>query len=80
MDVAVGKRWEPLLDELVGDGTYTSAEDVVAEGLNLVAARKRKTDDLKATIEAAIARGGRNNNEDLTRRLAAVFGRLGTRS
>lgn len=79
MDVAVAKRWQPLLDELVADGSYASAEDVVAEGLHLVATRKRNFENLKATVEAAIQRGGNNSNEDLTRRLATTFDRLGSR-
>lgn len=58
MNVVVGDCWKPFLDTAVREGGYASKEDVVSEGLRLVEERERKLADLRATIDASIARGG----------------------
>lgn len=69
MDIAVGERWERFLSEVVSEGRYASASEVVLEGLRLVELRERKLQDLRATVQASIAEGGSYTSEE-------VFGAL----
>ena len=73
MDVSVGKRWEAFVESVVADGSYGSVDQVVVEGLRLVQEREAKLAALRETIQAAIARGGRNTIEDVRRRLKLEF-------
>lgn len=65
MNVSVGERWEEFVSEAVRDGRYGSASEVVREGLRLVEEREAKLKDLKATIEASIARGGSHTSDEV---------------
>jgi antitoxin ParD1/3/4 len=55
MNVSVGSRWEQYVEQIVKDGRYGSASEVVREGLRLVEERETKLKALKETIEAALA-------------------------
>lgn len=61
------------MDGLIRDGRYASAEEVVREGLRLVEAREVKLQELRATLNEAIAKGGSYASEDV---MAAVKARL----
>jgi antitoxin ParD1/3/4 len=39
MNVSIGDRWESFVDELVKSGRYSSASEVMREGLRLVEER-----------------------------------------
>jgi antitoxin ParD1/3/4 len=55
MNIRLGDRWQPLIDQAVRSGRFTSAEDVVAEAMRLLEARERDSIELRASIEAALA-------------------------
>lgn len=69
MDVVIGDRWKPFLDTAVREGGYASQTDVVSEGLRLLEERERKLADLRATIDASIARGGSNTADEVIERI-----------
>ncbi len=71
MNVSVGNRWEEFVDRAVKSGRYGSASEVVREGLRLVEEREAKLLALQETLNASIARGGRNTCDDLARALDA---------
>lgn len=55
MNVSLGARWEEFVEAIVKEGRYSSASEVVREGLRLVEEREAKLKDLRATIEASLA-------------------------
>jgi antitoxin ParD1/3/4 len=55
MNVSIGARWEQFVDQIVKDGRYGSASEVVREGLRLVEERETRLKALRETIEAALA-------------------------
>jgi antitoxin ParD1/3/4 len=65
MNVSVGDRWENYIEELLRDGRYGSASEVVREGLRLVEEREQKLAALRETIEASIARGGSRTGDEV---------------
>lgn len=77
MDVAIGARWQPIVDGLVRDGRYSSAEDVVTEGLRLVSQYEDRLATLKTKIALSIARGGANTDEEVE---AAIEAKLASMS
>ena len=58
MNVSLGERWEEFVASAVEQGRYSSASEVVREGLRLVEEREAKLAALRQTIDAAIERGG----------------------
>ena len=70
MNVSLGERWEGFVASIVEQGRYGSASEVVREGLRLVEEREAKLIALRDTIEASIARGGSNNDDDIATALA----------
>lgn len=72
MNVSIGSRWEGFVDDIVKAGRYSSASEVVREGLRLVEERESKLRALRDTINEAIARGGSNTDEDVARHIKAV--------
>jgi antitoxin ParD1/3/4 len=58
MNVSVGGRWEEFIEQAVTTGRYSSASEVVREGLRLVEEREAKLQALRATLEASVAAGG----------------------
>jgi len=71
MNVSIGDRWEEFVDGVVKTGRYSSASEVVREGLRLVEEREAKLQALRDTLNGSIARGGHNSEADLTRALDA---------
>jgi len=65
MNVSIGDRWETFIDAIVKQGRYSSASEVVREGLRLVEEREAKLTALRETLAASIARGGENSLADL---------------
>lgn len=76
MNVSVGARWEDFVDQAVKSGRYGSASEVVREGLRLVEEREAKLQALREKIDASIAGGGENTDEDIDRALAEVDAEL----
>jgi antitoxin ParD1/3/4 len=71
MNVSIGERWEGFIDATVKAGRYGSASEVVREGLRLVEERERKLIALRQHIQAAIAGGGENTDEEVAAQVAA---------
>lgn len=65
MQVAITPLLEEFAVEAVKDGRYASVNAVVNEGLRLLAEKERKLTDLRATIDASIARGGSHTPEEV---------------
>jgi antitoxin ParD1/3/4 len=65
MNVSVGERWEIFVDKIVKEGRYSSASEVVREGLRLVEEREAKLRALREEINAAIEEGGDNSADDI---------------
>jgi antitoxin ParD1/3/4 len=73
MNVSLGPRWEGFVTDIVEQGRYGSASEVVREGLRLVEERETKLKALRETIAASIERGGSFTDEEVR---AAVARRL----
>lgn len=58
MDVKIGDRWMDVVANAIESGRFTSTDDVVQEGLRLVAEREDAFRRLKAKIDRSIERGG----------------------
>ena len=71
MNVSIGDRWEGFVETVVKSGRYASASEVVREGLRLVEEREARLRALCDTLNASIAQGGQNTDEDLVRVLDA---------
>ena len=71
MNVSIGDRWEGFVEAVVKSGRYSSASEVVREGLRLVEEREARLQALRDTLNASIARGGQNTEDDLARVLDA---------
>ena len=58
MNVSIGDRWEAFVSNIVKDGRYGSASEVVREGLRLVEEREQKLRALTSLLNKSIADGG----------------------
>ena len=76
MNVSIGQRWEEFVESAVKSGRYASASEVVREGLRLVEEREAKLRALRETLNASIAEGGANTDEELARALDAKAAEL----
>ncbi|AVA20611.1 type II toxin-antitoxin system ParD family antitoxin [Rhizobium sp. CB3171] len=76
MNVSIGDRWEKFIEKTVEEGRYSSASEVVREGLRLVEEREAKIASLRLTLEASIASGGDISDEELDASLDAVEAQL----
>jgi antitoxin ParD1/3/4 len=76
MNVSLGERWEGFVAEIVGQGRYGSASEVVREGLRLVEEREAKLKALRETLNSAIAEGGSFSDEEVGVDLNNVAARL----
>ena len=76
MNVSIGVRWEGFVDDAVKSGRYGSACEVVCEGLRLIEEREQRLMALRETVNASIARGGRNKDDDVERALDATAAEL----
>lgn len=65
MNVSIGERWEEFVSEVVKNGRYGSASEVVREGLRLVEEREAKLRALRETVQAAIDEGGSLSDDDI---------------
>lgn len=65
MNVSIGERWEKFVEKTVEEGRYSSASEVVREGLRLVEEREAKMAALRRTLEVSIERGGDISDEEL---------------
>lgn len=65
MKISIDDRWRAFIDAAVTEGRYGSADDVVGEGLRLLAARDAKLADLRRTISASLAEGGAYSDDDI---------------
>ncbi|WP_020177566.1 type II toxin-antitoxin system ParD family antitoxin [Methylopila sp. M107] len=76
MNVSVGARWEEFVENLVREGRYGSASEIVREGLRLVEEREEKLNALRDHLNRAIERGGSHTDEEVAasvrRRLDAL--------
>ncbi|MEH3120292.1 MAG: type II toxin-antitoxin system ParD family antitoxin [Methylorubrum populi] len=71
MNVSVGDRWEGFIEQVVREGRYASANDVVREGLRLVAEREARLQSLRETLKASMAAGERVSEDGIDAALAA---------
>ena len=71
MNVSIGDRWQDFVDQIVKDGRYGSASEVVREGLRLVEEREAKLVALRTTLNASIAVGGNVSDAEMDAALAA---------
>ena len=71
MNVSLGERWEGFVANIVEQGRYGSASEVVREGLRLVEEREAKLVALRETLDTSIKRGGSLSNDDITKALEA---------
>jgi antitoxin ParD1/3/4 len=70
MNVSLGERWEKFVETTVRQGRYSSASEVVREGLRLVEEREAKLVSLRETLNASIAAGGDVGEQALDAALA----------
>jgi antitoxin ParD1/3/4 len=80
MNVSLGERWEGFVASIVEEGRYGSASEVVREGLRLVEEREAKLQALRDTLNASIARGGQNGDDDIKAALEDRAARLSKQS
>jgi len=76
MNVSIGDRWEAFVDRIVRAGRYSSASEVVREGLRPVEEREAKLSALRATLNASIAAGGEAGDADIDDALEAKAAQL----
>lgn len=69
MNITIGSRWKELIAEAMETGRYASEEDVVNEGLRLVAEKERQLRDLRVLIEDSFSEEGGETVDDV---IAAV--------
>lgn len=69
MDVQIDPQMADMIAEAVEDGRYASPARVVKHAMQLWKERERKFLDLRATINASIARGGSHTDEEVGRHL-----------
>lgn len=65
MNVSIGARWESFVETVVRTGRYSSASEVVREGLRLVEEREARLQALRETLAASIAEGGGGGDDEL---------------
>lgn len=76
MNVSLGDRWEGFIEQVVREGRYASAGDVVREGLRLVEEREARLRALRQTLDASIAAGVRVSEDEIDAALAARSAQL----
>ena len=76
LNVSVGTRWERFVEQIVKNGRYRSASEVVREGLRLVEERESKLAALRQMLDRSIEQGGEVSEEELDAALDAEEARL----
>jgi len=59
MDIAITPELGSFVEAVVKDGRYASREAVIEASLSLLEEHERKLKDLRDTIDASLAEGGR---------------------
>jgi len=77
MNVSIGDRWEAFVDRIVRAGRYSSASEVVREGLRLVEEREAKLNALRTMLDASITADGEASDADIDSALEAKAVQLG---
>jgi antitoxin ParD1/3/4 len=75
MNVSVGTRWERFVEQIVKNGRYGSASEVVRE-VRLVEERESKLAALRQMLDRSIEQGGEVSEEELDAALDAEEARL----
>ncbi len=65
MTISPSNDAKAIFDRAVASGQYASPEAVIDAGLQLLALHDRKVAELRASIQAAIARGGNFTDEEV---------------
>ncbi len=78
MNVSIGDRWEAFVDRIVRAGRYSSASEVVREGLRLVEEREAKLNALRTMLDVSITAGGEASDADIDSALEAKAVQLGS--
>ncbi len=76
MNVSIGARWEGFVENVVKDGRYGSASEVVREGLRLVEEREARLLALRRVLDSSIAEGGGGDDDSLYATLEAKAAEL----
>ena len=76
MNVSIGDRWEAFVSNIVKDGRYGSASEVVRERLRLVEEREQKLRALTSLLNKSIADGGEASDADIDAALEAKAAQL----
>lgn len=71
MPISLSKEAQAIIDSAVGSGSYATPEEAVEAGLKLLVIRDRKVAELRASIQAAIARGGSFTDEEVASSIEA---------
>ncbi|MBR0556291.1 type II toxin-antitoxin system ParD family antitoxin [Ciceribacter sp. L1K23] len=80
MNVSIGERWEKFIENTVGTGRYSSASEVVREGLRLLEEREARLLALRSHLNNAIETGGSIDDEDLASALDVRAAELGQKA
>jgi antitoxin ParD1/3/4 len=72
MNVSIGKRWQEFVEKTVEEGRYSSASEVVHEGLRLVEEREAKIAALRQQITSSIEEGGHFTPEEVDAELDSI--------
>ncbi|MGF6175504.1 type II toxin-antitoxin system ParD family antitoxin [Ensifer sp. 4252] len=76
MNVSLGDRREAFVSNIVKDGRYGSASEVVREGLRLVEEREQKLRALTSLLNKSVADGGEASDADIDAGLEAKAAQL----
>lgn len=76
MEISVSKHRESMVDQLVQEGRFSSASEVVEEGLRLVEEQQKKLQWLRSTIQKALDDGGDYSDKDIRAALDAEEARI----
>ncbi len=76
MNLSIGARWEGFVENVVKEGRYGSASEVVREGLRLVEEREARLTALRGVLDASIAEGGGGDDDSLSLTLDAKAAEL----
>lgn len=65
MTISLSKEAQAIVEAAVASGRYPTPEAAIEAGLELLAARDRTNSKLRASIQAAITRGGSYSDEEV---------------
>lgn len=65
MDVPVGPEWESFVEQAVKDGRFSTASEVVLEGLRLVQNQEAKLKELRELVQQSLATPGVIDDSEL---------------